>query len=122
MDLIGRISALVSTTVSGPLPVPTIVDFGADGSPRSKQTDTIEPFKHYFRFDINQMYIAKGREFWIDFDPLVTDRPLGWRSMYVHQRCICSSAARQRRATSLIFSAPLDSSLTGKGLESFEKM
>jgi hypothetical protein len=71
MDLLGRITSLLSTAVSGPLPIPGIIDFGSDGTARSKQTETIEPFKHYFRLDINQLYIAKGREFWVNFDPLV---------------------------------------------------
>jgi esterase/lipase superfamily enzyme len=70
MDLLGRISSHLSMA-AGRLPIPGIVDFGSDGTARSKQTETIEPFKHYFRLDINQLYIAKGKEFWVNFDPLV---------------------------------------------------
>ncbi|BAL76827.1 hypothetical protein [Bradyrhizobium cosmicum] len=71
MDVIDRIKGLISTVVSGAMPVPSIVDFGTDGTPQSTQADTIEPFKHYFRLDINQLFISKGRQFWVDFDPLV---------------------------------------------------
>src|SRR5262249_52803514 len=68
MDLVSRVRSL---STSSPFPAPLTVDFGSDGLARSKQTDAIEPFKHYFRFDINQLYVANRQEYWANFDPLL---------------------------------------------------
>jgi len=66
-----RITTFASKLASAPIPRVTALSFNDSGAQSDRGTRELQRNQEYFGLTINEIFLAKGREWWSSYDPLV---------------------------------------------------